>query len=317
MSARKRHAVLRSEHDVADAPEKSCHHPDDGAICRWPCGIKPLAVEVRFQADQGRHVVWVRSLEWCPPLLALLRGRARAKIVHPQAVFAHVTIAVALVACKTYLHMQQPEENTGLSEAFLLSGWILYLTSSLLLPACSFHWLVRLGSLLVGGTILLRHDDDIGVVSKCVFCCCCCSTPHPFWHGLPARNPTHPPPFHLLATHINTLIVDVRCKSHLRVLAWPDTTMAGASHYCAGWGVRRSGLSQHCGAHAHLCAITRACAALLFSTHPHHYAADAGRRVFDGARSNCRGGARHCTVAGSVVVYFTHQCNTPDRVAYV
>jgi len=195
MSARKRHAVSRSKHDVADAPEKSCHPPDDGAICRWSGGIKPLAMEVRFQADQGRHVVWVRSLEWCPPLLALLRGRARAKIVHPQAVFAHVMIAVALVACKTYLHMQQPEENTELSEAFLLSGWILYLTSSLLLPACSFHWLVRLGSLLVGGTILLRHDDEIGMVSKYVFCCCCCSAPTSFLAWVPARNPTHPHPF--------------------------------------------------------------------------------------------------------------------------
>lgn len=141
------------------------------AVCRWPCGIKPLATELRFQVDQGRHVVWVRSLEWCPPALALLRGRARAKIVRPQAVAAHVILLFALAATKLYLHIQQPEDYIGLPEAFMLSCWILYFVSSVLLPAFSFCWLLRLGSLLVVGSVLTHHDDAAVAVCACMLRC--------------------------------------------------------------------------------------------------------------------------------------------------
>jgi hypothetical protein len=39
-------------------------------------------VEARFQAAQGLGVVWFPSMQWCPPLLGLLR-RSETRLRDP------------------------------------------------------------------------------------------------------------------------------------------------------------------------------------------------------------------------------------------
>ena len=135
----------------------------------WLFGIRPAAAEGCFQDDQEQTVVWVQSLEWCPPMLALLRGKMHAKFLDPWAVAFFVTTLLAMATCNATLHLgwldDRELEEIGLAEASIMSGWLLVFASSILLDAIPFRWLLRLVSLLVGGTVLIHHESAAVMVS--------------------------------------------------------------------------------------------------------------------------------------------------------
>jgi hypothetical protein len=140
---------------------------------RMLLGITPWSVEMVFQAEQQRAVVWVRSLEWCPPLLALIRGKAHAKFLDLWGLAVFLTWVLGMAVCNTALHMgrlghryplEKELEDVGLAEASIMSGWLLVFWSSILLDAIPFHHLLRLGSFLVACTVLIHHEYSSTVV---------------------------------------------------------------------------------------------------------------------------------------------------------
>lgn len=147
----------------------------------WLFGLLPAAAERCFQEDQEQAVVWVQSLEWCPPMLALLRGNAHAKFQDTWGVAFFVTPLLAMATCNATLHLgwlsDRELEDTGLAEASIMSGWLLVFASSILLDAIPFRWLLRLVSVLVGGTVLIHHESAAVVVrsvaaADLAFCSC-------------------------------------------------------------------------------------------------------------------------------------------------
>ena len=130
-------------------------------------GFASATAERSFQIAQGPPVVWIEGLRGCPPLLAGLR-RAQTKILDSSRLAAYVTILVALAVCKAVLHMDRPADQIHLLEATCMSGWIVFLASSLAFSAIPFLWLLRLGSLLVGGTVIIHHHHNpIAVWTLC------------------------------------------------------------------------------------------------------------------------------------------------------
>jgi hypothetical protein len=126
-------------------------------------GILQKGLEESFQADQARTVVWVQNSAWCPPVLALLRGRTRAKILRPWAVLVHVALIGGMAACKVSIHTDR-RESYGLVQSFVMSGWLLYSVSNLLLPMINFSWLSRLGPVLVCSSAFMFHHDHLAEV---------------------------------------------------------------------------------------------------------------------------------------------------------
>lgn len=118
-------------------------------------GIWPPTAEACFQAEQARAVVWVRTMERCPPLLALLFGKRHAKVLKRGALAAHMGTLSAILVC---LWLLRPQGAVELPQAFMMSGWCLYLTSSVMLELIPFDGLFLLGSLLVAGAIVVNHS---------------------------------------------------------------------------------------------------------------------------------------------------------------
>jgi hypothetical protein len=156
-------------------------------------GITPWSVEMVFQAEQQRAVVWVRSLEWCPPLLALLRGKAHAKFLDLWGLAVFLTWVLGMAVCKTSLHMgrlghryplEKELEDVGLAEASIMSGWLLVFWSSILLDVIPFHHLLRLGSFLLACTVLIHHEYSSTVVGAVCVAFLVAPSPDRFSHAL-------------------------------------------------------------------------------------------------------------------------------------
>ena len=133
-------------------------------------GLAPPAAEAHFQAAQGLSVVWIPSMQWCPPLLGLLR-RSETRLRDPVGLGAFLGLVSAQAACKVLLRVnlqsQASFNDIGLLEAFVLSGWLLYGASCVLLPAMPFRWLLRFGSMLVGCSIVVYHSQAFVLVRSC------------------------------------------------------------------------------------------------------------------------------------------------------
>jgi hypothetical protein len=126
-------------------------------------GLEPAVAEKRFQAAQGLGVVWVPSMQWCPPLLGLVR-RSQTRVRDPLGVASFMALIGALAVCKFLLRANRVAQigldGMELLEASVLSGWLLFFASSVLVSAMPFRWLLRFGSMLVACSVFVHHSLD-------------------------------------------------------------------------------------------------------------------------------------------------------------
>ena len=154
------------QHSPPSQPNGAAAHRSHGTVLLL--GLAPAA-EARFQAAQGLGVVWFPSMQWCPPLLGLLR-RSETRLRDPIGLGAFLGLVAAQSACKFLLRVNRQSQfhDLELLEAFVLSGWLLYGASCLLLPAMPFRWLLRFGSMLVGCSIVVHHSQAFVLVRSCL-----------------------------------------------------------------------------------------------------------------------------------------------------
>jgi hypothetical protein len=112
-----------------------------------------------------------------------------------------------------------------------LSGWIVFLASSLLLSTIPFHMLLRLGSFLIGGTVSIHHHNLPAVVRVPVQTACFRNCPDhgPFsvhWEALcfKADSITCRPRI----ARAGACAVLTRCREQVRMLVVLDGVMGAA-----------------------------------------------------------------------------------------